>query len=121
VIKKQPIKQARRSAAKERYKMIATDGYISTCFACKYQYTFIDHLHHIRPVAATNGNSIEVIWLCPTCHAMVHEIARLYISPPKRLVNREGRENQMDWFDEDHPDLFITLFDIAKRSIEVAA
>lgn len=47
------------------------------CSACGFGYSPVLHLHHIHPLAETETPTNDTVWLCPNCHAMVHEIRRM--------------------------------------------
>ena len=111
-------KAVRRIASKDRYQMMSNDFAQPYCHACGFSYPPIVHGHHIKPVAATNGVSVKTVWLCPNCHAMVHEIIRCYYSA-RRPSHYETRMGHLDyWLSEICGDkLRKTLIGLAKESV----
>lgn len=87
------------------------------CPVCDFSYPPVTHLHHIHPLAESDAISDEHVWLCPNCHAMVHEIRRMYYTK-RRPSNFRLRSAHLGyWLGEVcTPDVAKKLYDIAKRS-----
>lgn len=83
------VKEARRRAGKQRGKAMSDPVANPCCSVCGFAYPPVVHLHHIHPLAETEVPSDESAWLCPNCHAMVHEIRRM------RRSGRKPRNYQM--------------------------
>lgn len=115
--KREAIKKARQRAADIRYKAMRDQYANPCCHACGFRYPPIVHLHHVKPLGETGKDSNDLVWLCPNCHAMVHEIRRCYFSK-RRVSNLEMRLSHLDyWLDSECPkDVSQKLLDIARRS-----
>ncbi len=109
--------QERRRAAKERREHFAPDlpGW-PTCWVCKTGYAPITQLHHLHPLAESNVIRTNKVWLCPNCHALVHELRRFY-PQPKRRMTREGwaRLDFLEWWLDEQcdPEVFKRLWRVA--------
>jgi predicted HNH restriction endonuclease len=115
-VNKEQIKTARVKAARVRYRAM-NDMANPFCQVCEFAYPPIVHLHHVHPLASTNEDSNETIWLCPNCHAIVHELVRCYYSPrqPRNVWKRLGHLDY--WMSDVCPrDIADKLRDIAKRT-----
>lgn len=110
----QKVSLARKRAAKIRYQAMHDKYANPCCQACDFCYPPVVHGHHIRPVAETNGASDELIWLCPNCHAMVHEIKRVYHSQ-RKASNLEMRVSHLSYWLTD-----VCPSHIAKKLCEIA-
>lgn len=111
------IKSARKRAARVRQKSMSDPVANPCCCACGFSYPPIVHMHHVYPLAETEQPIDECIWLCPNCHAMVHEIRRVRYSKG-RVSNLKLRLSHLDYWlgDVCSPDVAAKLIDIARRS-----
>jgi len=73
----------RRRAAAFRSRVMHDKFAQPLCSVCGFAYPPIVHLHHAQPLSETDNAASDVVWLCPNCHAMVHELRRVYYSNKK--------------------------------------
>lgn len=99
----QRVALARKRATAKRARAMRQVNH-SLCQACSFAYPPILHLHHVRPLVETGVESEETVWLCPNCHAMVHEIIRVFHSG-KKVKNLQVRLDYLGyWLSEICPD-----------------
>lgn len=49
------------------------------CFVCRFDFLPVLQMHHVVPVGEGGDNSrSNLMILCPTCHAMAHQLMRTY-------------------------------------------
>lgn len=111
------IQSARKRASRIRQKSMSDPVANPCCCACGFSYPPVIHLHHVYPLAETNQPVDECVWLCPNCHAMVHEIRRVRYGR-RRATNLMVRLSHLDYWlvDVCPPEVAAKLLDIAKRS-----
>ena len=110
------IQAARLQAAKERRREMSHTISIPICSVCSYPYPHITHKHHVHPLASSDTINEETVWLCPNCHAMVHEIRRVHFSSG-RTTRFKSRFSLLDnWVDVTDRVIVNKLFDLARRS-----
>lgn len=116
--KKQEIAQARKRAKTVRYKAMNDPFAHPCCVACGFGYPPIVHLHHVQPLGETGKDTPDLVWLCPNCHAMVHEIIRIYYSK-RRANNLQMRLSHLEyWLDRECSDeRWKKLSEIAKKTV----
>lgn len=117
---REDIKAERKRATKQRQKAVSNPYVGPTCRVCRFIYPYVLHVHHVVPLGESTEINSEVVYLCPTCHAMVHEIRRLYYAPNRMRVRyHEDRLEQLNYWEDQQPDKSITakLYDLAKRGI----
>jgi hypothetical protein len=55
------------------------DEHDRSCFVCGFDFAPVLVMHHITPVAEGGDNGRDnLVIVCPTCHAMVHQLMRTY-------------------------------------------
>ena len=110
-------RDARLRASYIRQKEMRNPVANPCCGACGFSYPPIVQMHHIYPLAETELPIDEFAWLCPNCHAMVHEIRRVRYGV-RRVTNLKVRLSHLDyWLSEVcPPNVAAKLLDIAKRT-----
>ena len=76
------------------------------CSACGFEYPPIVHLHHVKPLCESEAIDETLEWLCPNCHALVHEIRKIHFLKNK-VSNIDIRINHLDYY----------LYEICKKEI----
>ena len=111
------VKEARKRAASIRRKAMTDPVANPCCSACGFSYPPVMQGHHVHPIAESEIISDEIVWLCPNCHALVHEIRRVYYSA-KRVNNLRMKVSHLDyWLYEVCPQpVMEKLISIAKRT-----
>lgn len=109
------VRIARERAANQRRRTMANPIALPLCAVCNYPYPHITHMHHVKPLAETKAISEETTWLCPNCHAMVHELRRVYFSSTRFLArSRKSRLSMLDyWMEQTDQSTVDKLMDIA--------
>lgn len=91
--------QIRQEAAKWR---IRTLSHGTDCAVCGFWIHSLLRLHHIIPVSRGGVNRPEnLVYLCPNCHAMVHEMARLLRNRKSGDGYFEFKARLSDLYDDD--------------------
>lgn len=115
--RKSEVKEARKRASQIRRRAMADPVANPSCKVCGFAYPPSMHLHHIHPLAESEIVTDDHVWLCPNCHAMVHEIRRMYYSKRKPSSYRLRLAHLDYWLGEVcPPDAAKKLCDIAKKS-----
>lgn len=89
--------KARQRASNIRQKAMRDPVAHPCCFACGFSYPPIVHMHHIYPLSETQEPIDSFKWVCPNCHAMIHEIRRMYYSS-KRPSNYQTRLAHLEYW-----------------------
>lgn len=113
----------RKRAAAQRHRAMSDEFAHPCCQGCGFAYPPVVQLHHLNPIAESDGSDKATVWLCPNCHAMVHEIRKLYIAPTGRRVRyRKARLSHLDyWLDNVcSPELAKNLWDYASYGVHNA-
>lgn len=111
-------KKSRRNAARMRYRAMHDPVGCPCCQACGFAYPPVMHLHHVYPLAETDKAVDDFAWLCPNCHAMVHEIRRVLHSK-RKPTNLRVRLDYLDyWLTTECPShVADKLRDLAARTL----
>jgi len=93
-----------------------TDFCNPCCQACGFSYPPIVQLHHKTPLHEVDVVDTDTVWLCPNCHAMVHEIRKLYFKElPRNTAYLRARIRHMDYWLND-----IAPKELAQKLMELA-
>lgn len=113
------IKAERQRAAKQRRRAVTNPDVAPVCNVCRFGCGYVLHGHHVQALSESTIVCSEIVYLCPNCHAMVHEIRRMHYAPHRmRVRNRADRLEQLDyWEDQSDKMIVAKLHDLARRSI----
>ena len=116
---REDIKAERARAAKQRRRIVTDPNVGPVCRVCQFGCGYVLHGHHIQSLAESTSVCSEIVYLCPNCHAMVHEIRRMRYAPHRmRVRNRADRLEQLEyWEDQSDKAVVAKLHDLARRSI----
>lgn len=89
--------EARKRAKSIRERAMRGQAPHPMCKACGFEYPPVMHLHHLYPISETDVPIDEFVWLCPNCHAMVHEIRRVNYGV-RRPSNYRVRKLHLDYW-----------------------
>lgn len=115
-----PDEQRKVAAAKRRKAM--SDNFANPiCYVCGFSYPPIMHLHHLKPLNEGGNADGETVWLCPNCHAMVHEIRRMRYRYRSGMRYKKTRDGHFDyWLESCDRHVAKKLFEYAMYRIKGA-
>ena len=94
-----------------------------SCYACGLDYAPVLNLHHIRPLREGGNNAAEnLVFLCPTCHALVHKAISLLLSRDGAELARKRKRAQefYTWlFDRCPPRQLDRILELMRKRSEV--
>lgn len=89
--------EARKRAKSIRDRTMRDQVAHPICEVCAFEYPPIMHLHHLYPISETDVPVDQLVWLCPNCHAMAHEIRRVNYGK-RRPSNYRVRKLHLDYW-----------------------